>query len=160
MGEQCEDTTELTQFATSVDFVCPSLSEDLAQLICAQYGDLLRVGKLNVNGRRVKWDPCGCAARALANFVVAFVEVWTEAMTELEDPDFGFEVVGELIFWICKALSLNYCIREVVALLQTQLHVEEPLSLQTYDNEAQRPLLKYLVDAKPKDGQIHVKLLW
>lgn len=130
--------------------------------IIAHYSDVLRVGHLLVGTSVATWETDCSMQNALSSFTSAFNEQWHNELAKA-DPQyagFGTRQMPDIVYWVCKATSVNYCLAEVMSFLQRALRITSPLSVETYDSEESRPLLEYVVYPRPEHREIAVELKW
>lgn len=90
----------------------PALPEPVVQDILRQYADVLRVGRLVVNGGVVKWNTAGAST---ANQLHYFCASLHAALRQLpEATGLGDVILARSAYWLCKALSINYALAEVL----------------------------------------------
>mmetsp|Transcript_42420 Transcript_42420/g.123262 ORF Transcript_42420/g.123262 Transcript_42420/m.123262 type:complete len:311 (+) Transcript_42420:95-1027(+) len=104
--------------ADSTPSSCSSPASSPAGETLHKYADLLRVGQLSVNGREVSWDTKAATSEQLDGFRSAFVgELKRLAVTSsLED-----DVLEHSAHLVCKALSINYVLSELLSVLRRKL---------------------------------------
>uniref|UniRef100_A0A7S0FDY5 Uncharacterized protein n=1 Tax=Pyrodinium bahamense TaxID=73915 RepID=A0A7S0FDY5_9DINO len=96
----------------------PALPAPIVQDILKQYADVLRVGRLLVNGSPVTWDTAASTAAQLQGFCVSL----HSALRRLpEATGLGDAVLQRAAYWLCKALSINYALAEVLHLLSRRV---------------------------------------
>ncbi|CAK0808061.1 unnamed protein product [Prorocentrum cordatum] len=91
------------------------LPEPLAQEVLRRYADILRVGQLSVNGEDVRWETNASTELQLAAFCAAFCGE-LRRLKDLEQVPDG--VLAMAPYWLCKAVSINYALIEVLMLVQ------------------------------------------
>lgn len=89
----------------------------LAAEVLKSYADVLRVGRLTVNGTDLAWQTSTSNDDQLSDFAVVF----TDALRGLVDESH----LRQVTHWFCKSVSINYGLSEILALLQRRLG--EPL---------------------------------
>jgi hypothetical protein len=121
-----------------------ALPQHLAEDILLSYSDILRVGRLRFNGELLAWSTKGTTRHQLE----AFAEALVPPLRSL--PDVSSEVLDdielfELLVSICKAVSINYIVHEVLDLLRTKTgHI---CSVQTRDDKGCQ--IEYFVNTRP-----------
>jgi len=96
----------------------PALPEPVAQELLKRYADVLRVGRLAVNGGVVTWETAASTASQLHGFCLSL----HSALRQLpEAAGLGEPVLQRAAFWLCKALSINYALAEVLHLLSRRV---------------------------------------
>lgn len=93
----------------------PAALPDLAaKEILRQYADVLRVGRLHVNGAVVTW-PTGSS---LEGQLQCFSAVLHAALQQLPEADGLSDAnLHQAAYWLCKALSINYALADVLDLV-------------------------------------------
>jgi hypothetical protein len=134
----------------AVDVVVP---QPLAEEILQRYADVLRVGRVLVNGCEVCWSTSGSTAIQLEAFSAAFCA----ALRKLPESQ-GLEdaVLWQAVYWFCKVVSINYVLCEVLHLVKDK--VGKDCSIRTSDSRG-RSILDYAVQVQP-DHSMCVQLSW
>jgi len=94
------------------------LPDHVAKDLLRRYADVLRVGRLTVNGREVTWDTHASTANQLQRFCSA-LSTSLEHLPEVKGLDDA--VLCKMPYWLCKALSINYALSEVLHLLSRKV---------------------------------------
>merc|ERR1739845_81141 len=94
------------------------LPAELQEEIVLRYGDILRTGRLSFNGESMRWDVSGDQRATLVNFSNVLVPRLADALKGL-----GEDMLGRLVYWVCKAVSINYVIHRVVLYLHQRMGV-------------------------------------
>jgi len=137
-----------------VDEADAFLPRPLAEEILRQYADVLRVGQLDVNGAEVKWDTRDASNRSqLHGFCSAFVN----SLKRLREAEGLHEtVLREAVYCLCKGVSINYALSEVLQLVSKR--VGEPCSIGTSGKDG-RSLVSYNVELLPSH-RLRVRMSW
>jgi len=94
------------------------LPDHIAKDLLRRYADVLRVGRLTVNGREVTWGTNASTAGQLQSFC-ASLHASLEQLPEAKGLDDA--VLCKMPYWLCKALSINYALSEVLHLLSRKV---------------------------------------
>jgi len=89
------------------------MSRALASEVLRCYADVLRVGRVTVNGTKLAWKTSTSNDDQLVNFSAVF----TEALRGVVDDS----LLRQVTHWFCKSVSINYGLSEILALLQRRL---------------------------------------
>jgi len=94
------------------------LPQALADEVLWQYADVLRVGRLTLNGRELTWNNSTSNDAQLSGFCETFIGALKEvpALAGVEGSD-----LCQATHWFCKAVSINYALSELLCLLQKRL---------------------------------------
>lgn len=122
------------------------LGEKIAQEVLKEYADLLRVGRLTVNGVIVRWRVHGNNARALDCFLSAF-----KARVNMIFPD--LEDWGMFAYTVLKAISINFALYEVTEYIRSALETENMITILTYSSASKQQILEYGVHLYYTDEQ-------
>lgn len=137
-----------------VDEVDSFLPRPLVEDILRKYADVLRVGHVEVNGSTVKWDTNDASNPAqLHGFCTAILE----AIRSLEEAK-GLQdnVLHEAVYCVCKAVSINYVLSDVLQLVSRR--VGEPCSIETRRKDGSS-LVSYNVELSELH-RIRVRMSW
>lgn len=85
---------------------CTVLPTLVAKSIVNHYADVLRVGRLHLNGVDITWDTSGTTELQLQSFVDRLYTSLRHKMS-VSVPD---SVLHQAMFYVCKSLSFNYAI--------------------------------------------------
>eukprot|EP00427_Karlodinium_veneficum_P036929 CAMPEP_0169299294 /NCGR_PEP_ID=MMETSP1016-20121227/66975_1 /TAXON_ID=342587 /ORGANISM="Karlodinium micrum, Strain CCMP2283" /LENGTH=298 /DNA_ID=CAMNT_0009391499 /DNA_START=24 /DNA_END=920 /DNA_ORIENTATION=+ len=130
-----------------------SISPVLADEILRRYADVLRVGRLILNGSEVCWSTVGSTASQLQ----AFSAVFCKSLRPLKETrDLDDKVLCQAVYWFCKVVSINYALSDVLDVVKAKLG--EGCSIMTTDPSG-RSLVEYNVEVSP-ELQMHVNLSW
>jgi hypothetical protein len=127
--------------------------QPLADEILKQYGDVLRVGILSVNGAEICWSTSGSTRTQLQAFNAAFCS----ALRQLPESS-GLEdaVLSQAVYWFCKAVSINYALYEVLQAVKDK--VGKDCSIAT-SGKAGRTIVDYGVHLQA-DHSMRVFVSW
>jgi len=133
--------------------VVGGLPQPLAAEIVQQYGDVLRVGRVSVNGCEVCWKTSGSTSSQLDAFSAVFYEALRKLpeTTYLDDP-----ILHQAVYWFCKVVSINYAFCEVLDVLKEK--VGKRVSIKT-SGQGGRPMVDYGVVVQP-DKTMQVYVSW
>jgi len=133
------------------------VASGLAAETLRSYGDVLRVGCLMVNGREVFWETTGSTEGQLQSFCEV-LDSTLKAIPQLRNMDEA--VLARLPHLICKSLSINYAMSEVLALLRQKLNDPKGImcSVRTC-NDSGRSLVDYGVEITP-GSMLRARLSW
>lgn len=131
-----------------------SLPPAVSQEILRCYGDILRVGRLTLNGREVAWNTCTSNEGQLESFCARLVPSLMETAPELarQEPD----AIRFVPYWLCKAVSINYALIEVVLMVQRRVGVL--CTIETREDYGSG-LVEYHVELRP-GNLMCVSLSW
>ena len=115
------------------------LGAEIAQEVLKEYADLLRVGRLTVNGVIVRWRVHGNNARALDCFLSAF-----KARVNMIFPD--LEDWGMFAYTVLKAISINFALYEVTEYIRNDIGTDNMITILTYDSASKQQVLHYAVE--------------
>mmetsp|Transcript_69906 Transcript_69906/g.158661 ORF Transcript_69906/g.158661 Transcript_69906/m.158661 type:complete len:296 (+) Transcript_69906:53-940(+) len=115
----------------------------LAADILWHYADVLRVGRVRVNGKEVLWNTCDSTREQLRGFSTAFIGALRQLpeLSGVEDS-----VLCEAAYWFCKVVSINYAFSEVLELVKQK--VGTMCSIRTC-GDAGMSLVDYCVEVQP-----------
>jgi hypothetical protein len=121
-----------------------ALPQLLADEVLRQYADVLRVGRVVVNGVDVSWDTSASNGVQLQHFTAEFVKALRRfpELASLDDSTFC-----NTAYWFCKVVSINYALSEVLDLLAQK--VGAVCSINTCQRGGQS-LVSYRVDVRSK----------
>jgi len=130
-----------------------AVPQPLAEEIVQQYADVLRVGRVLVNGSEVCWSTSGSTPSQLEAFSVAFCR----ALRSLPESQ-GLEdaVLHQAVYWFCKIVSINYVLCEVLHVIKEKVGKE--CSIRT-SGHGGRSIVDYCVEVQP-DHLMRVHLTW
>lgn len=91
------------------------MNSAVLQACLSQYGDILRAGRMTVNGSAVEWKPTSCV-----DPMTSLISLRT-AMEECPDlPGDWSPDVDELLYCIMKSLSFQFALMDVLEALQAE----------------------------------------
>jgi len=96
-----------------------ALPPHLEKEVLQRYGDILRVGALRVNGELIKWDTDTCSEKQLASFCVNLGARLERVLPEMA----GKPELRRVAYWLCKSLSINYVLIEVLLMVRQRTGV-------------------------------------
>lgn len=129
-----------------------SLPPAVAAEILRRYADVLRVGRIRMNGSIVRWQTDSSTENQLHHFCDSFFSRLTELLPDMaaSNPD----ILRFAAYWYCKSVSINYALVEVLLLLKQKVGV-----LCTIETRGEHGgLVEYLVDVQP--GNLRASLIW
>mmetsp|Transcript_41445 Transcript_41445/g.117329 ORF Transcript_41445/g.117329 Transcript_41445/m.117329 type:complete len:280 (+) Transcript_41445:122-961(+) len=131
--------------------------EPHAEQILTRYADLLRVGQLCINGRRVFWNTNAANRLQLERFCAAFVGELKQlpAVRALED-----EVLLKAAHLVCKALSINYVLGELMSVIRSRLKGKATDMYSISANGSSSPRPEYGVDVAADGGTVRAYVRW
>lgn len=94
----------------------PAVSKEIIRL----YADVLRVGRITLNGTEVCWNTNSSTEGQLSSFCESFVRGLAEAAPELASEPAALRFAP---YWLCKAVSINYALIEVVLMVKRRVGV-------------------------------------
>lgn len=94
------------------------LPDHVAKDLLRRYADVLRVGRLTVNSHEVTWSTNASTAGQLRSFCTSLYAL-LEQLPEAKGLD--DVVLRKMPYWLCKALSINYALSEVLHLLSRKV---------------------------------------
>lgn len=95
-----------------------TVPQPLASEILREYADLLRVGRLRVNDEEVCWSTSGSTKSQLQAFSTAFI---ASLKRTSETKRFEDAVLAQMVYWMCKVVSINYALAEVLCTVRARL---------------------------------------
>lgn len=116
--------------------------DHLRKLLIHRYNDILRVGKMRINGDLVQWETAGPVTMQLQNFIetiFAKLQSTYDAVDEI--------LLQKAVFLFCKAVSMNYAMVNVLELLHRKFG--EPCTV--HSNCRQGARLEYRLEIRPGD---------
>lgn len=131
---------------------------ELARETLRSFADVLRVGCLVVNGRKVFWESSGAGTdQQLQSYCLA-LEGALKATPQLRNVDEA--VLRQAPHHICKALSINYAMSEVLRLLEQKVNNPRGsmCSIRTSCDEG-KSLVDYSIDFCP-GNMVRARLSW
>lgn len=120
--------------------------------VLRRYADLLRVGRLSVQGRVTSWKTETSSELQLQGFCEAFGKRLQELLPELANTP----VLPLAAYWLLKAVSINYALIEVVLMVRRQVGVL--CSIETRE-DCGGALVEYQVEVRP-GPVLRVSLGW
>lgn len=129
-----------------------ALPAPLAEDVLRRYADVLRVGNLEVNGEVIKWHTETSSDKQLENFCTALYGRLRQ-LPEL-DPA-SDDTLRQAAYWVCKAVSINYALIEVLYLVKRKVGVM--CSIETRDDVG--GLVSYSIEAKTT-ASMRIRLNW
>jgi len=119
--------------------------------------DIVRTGKLLLNGNLLTWDVTGCMEKDFHSCRDAFLHELRHAF-----PHYGMDdsTMAEMFRCTCKAPCANYMLIRVVTKLRELLQVQEEafLTLPTVNEDG--VLVEYFVNVNPACKRLCVGLRW
>lgn len=122
-----------------------ALPRVLADEIVNSYGDVLRVGRFRLNGQWVSWPTDGSTQRQLESFANALLPE-IKSLPEVAIENFDENDAAELMFCMCKAVSINYVLYEVFNVLAHETGKHCSIDSRSRDDG---PMAGYFADVKP-----------
>lgn len=136
--------------AASADVQIP---QPLAADIVQQYADVLRVGRMRVNGSEVCWSTSGSTPSQLKALSAAFCGTLRK-LPESKDLEDG--VLCQALYWFCKVVSINYALFEVLHLVNEKVGKE--CTIRT-SGKGGKSIVDYSVEVRA-DQLMRVKVSW
>lgn len=125
----------------------------VAQEIVRRYADVLRVGTMEVNGQTILWETkASSTEHQLQHFSDALFNRLRELPELIRSSD---DVLRQSTYWVCKAVSINYALAEVLMLVRRKAGCM--CTILTEDRAG--GLVKYAIEARP-DMMVHLRLCW
>lgn len=92
----------------------------LAKEIVRDYADILRVGRLQVNGEKITWQIGGSMEEQLQRFSFALFAAMRRApeSSMLREP-----MMQNSVYWLCRSFSINYILVEVLHTIRQRVGV-------------------------------------
>mmetsp|Transcript_117828 Transcript_117828/g.367151 ORF Transcript_117828/g.367151 Transcript_117828/m.367151 type:complete len:458 (+) Transcript_117828:116-1489(+) len=125
-----------------------------AREVLHRYADLLRVGRLTVNGVETKWDTNTSSELQLRGFCVALDARLRELLPDTAEGRPAALRVAP--YWILKAVSINYALIEVVLMVRRRVGVLCTIETR---QEGGGALVTYGVEVRPGPS-LRVSLTW
>lgn len=135
----------------SLDWKLPS---EVSQEIVRRYADVLRVGRIILNGKEMCWDTRTSTEGQLANFCLVLWKSLSEAAPRLLQSEPA--ALRFAPYWICKAVSINYALIEVVLMVKQRVGVL--CSVETREDHGPG-LVSYNIDLRA-GNVLCVSLVW
>lgn len=123
-----------------------ALPQSVAAEILHHYADVLRRGSLRVNGVLVSWD--ASLQRLPEERLDGFSSALSKAMRavpevgQLADESF----CGGAAYWICKALSINYAMSEVLHMVKRK--VGRACSIESWSGQGAQNKAEYSIEIR------------
>jgi len=134
-----------------------SLPQPIVAEILQSYADVLRLGSLRVNGSLISWDASAgrLPEERLEDFGMALGKALRAA------PEVG-QLVDEVLvqgtaYWLCKALSINYALAEVLQLVTRR--VGTVCSIESWNGKGSYHRAEYNVELQP-GPKLRVGISW
>lgn len=127
------------------------LPASIVEEILTKYADILRVGLLTMNGEPLTWDTCGSKEKQLQNFSTTFCSKLQSVLPEQLAED----VLRRTVYWVCKSMSFDYVLIEVILLLQQRVGCMSTIVTQNKNGT----LVDFCIDVLP-GPRLHVYLKW
>lgn len=137
--------------------VTSQLPRSTAQEIINQYADVLRLGSLRVNKEVITWDAsaqCTPSMR-LAHFH-SVLDVALRSIPGLQGLTDRARSEG-IVYWVCKALSINYGLAEVLRLIACKVGAE--CSIESYSQGGCAHPVEYALSVEPGPS-LRVSIFW
>lgn len=132
--------------------------QDLDVETLHKYADVLRIGRLLVNGREITWETRASNSMQLQNFCSAFTNA-LERVPELSNLESA--LVYQAAHLTCKALSINYAMSEVLQLVGQRISEKRSgcmCSIRTCGDTG-KSLVDYVVEILP-DNVMRTRVSW
>jgi len=129
------------------------LPQPVADEILRHYADVLRVGRIRVNGAEVRWDTAASNEDQLKGFVVVFVAA-LRRLPEL--ANLSEAVFSQAVHLFCKVVSINYALSEILQLVERK--VGSMCTIKTCGPKG-ASLVEYLVEVT-SDRSMRVRVAW
>lgn len=128
------------------------LPQPFLKEILHQYRDILRLGSLQVNGHIVSWSTRLVPEQQLTTFCSGLFHALREQpeLDGLADDDLTLGA-----YWLCKALSINYVLSEVLNLLHDRAGV--PCTIE--DNATGARAVQYCVETL-QGPELRASITW
>lgn len=124
-----------------------AILDPVASEILQCYADVLRLGSLRVNGALISWDVDSrkLPEERLASFSEALGRALRAApgVGQLADE----MLCAGLTYWLCKALSINYALSEVLQLVKRRAGTT--CSIESWNCEGSYTGAEYMIDLQP-----------
>jgi len=131
-----------------------SLPPAVNQEVLRRFADLLRVGRLNLNGHVVSWETDTSTECQLQGFCACVCSNLRELLPELAQKDpMALRLAP---YWLLKSVAINYALIEVVLMIRQRVGVF--CTIETRE-EGGGPLVEYGVDVLPGPA-LRVSLTW
>jgi len=131
----------------TVNRPCP-----VTQEILRRYADILRVGSIEVNSQTIRWDTKTSTEGQLQNFSDVLFDRLRHLPELIRASD---ETLRQSTFWVCKAVSINYALYEVLMLVRRKAGCM--CTIETEDLKG--GLVSYAIEVRP-DQMVHLRLCW
>mmetsp|Transcript_5538 Transcript_5538/g.8631 ORF Transcript_5538/g.8631 Transcript_5538/m.8631 type:complete len:555 (+) Transcript_5538:87-1751(+) len=131
------------------------LPKAVSEEIVRRYADVLRVGRLVVNGRDMEWDTDKSTEMQLRSFCSSLFTRLSEVLPDLAKTN--PEVLRFTAYWYCKAVSINYALIEVLLMIKEKVGVL--CTIETRETGV-GSLVEYVLEAAPRTNLLRVSLRW
>lgn len=129
------------------------LPPDLAAEILHRYADVLRVGRLILNGSEVCWSTSGSTESQLEALSTSF----SKSLKDLpEVRDLEDSILSRVVYWFCKVVSINYALSDVLDVVKSKLG--EGCSIMSSGHSGRR-CVEYNVEVLP-DRKMRAFISW
>jgi len=96
------------------------MNPQLARELIREYADVLRVGRLLVNGTAITWQIGGSMEEQLQRLCAALIPALRRAPHSARLSD---AMMQKSVYWLCKSLSINYILMEVLQTIRQRVGV-------------------------------------
>lgn len=131
------------------------LPRAVSEEILRRYADVLRVGRLLVNGRVLAWETDTSTELQLQSFCHGLFSRLSEVLPDIARTNPA--VLRFAAYWFCKSVSINYALIEVLLLIKQKVGVLCTI-------ETRQPgcgsLVDYALEAIPGSNLLRVSLIW
>jgi hypothetical protein len=127
--------------------------QPLAAEIVQQYADVLRVGRVRINGSEVCWSTSGSTPSQLKALIAAFCGALRK-LPDMQDVEDG--VLCQALYWFCKVVSINYALFEVLHVINEKVGKE--CTIRT-TGKGGKSIVEYSVEVR-ENQLMSVKVSW
>jgi len=133
-----------------------SLPEAVSRELLQRYADVLRVGRVMVNGELVTWETSTSTELQLKNFCQELFLRLSHVLPELAEKN--PVLLRFAAYWFCKSVSLNYALIEVLLMIKQRVGVL--CSIETRGSGIEGGLVEYSLDATPGSNNLKAAVSW
>lgn len=136
--------------ADGADALPPEVSEEILRW----YADILRVGRIRVNGAEAAWNTDTSTELQLQGFCAALFERLSAILPEVANREPATLCLAA--YWLCKSVSINYALIEVLLMVRRRVGVLCTIETREQGGDT---LVEYNVDVLPGPS-MRVSLAW
>jgi len=123
--------------------------------VLKRYADILRVGRIRVNGELVRWDTSTSTREQLRAFCTSLHKKLSALLPDLVDRHPA--ALRYAAYFVCKSVSINYALVEVILLVKKRVGVL--CAIETTEDGGGM-LVEYGVEVLPELRRLRPSLTW